>query len=634
MLAVIDRRSGTRLAEGQNGCQWGADSTPDTGYIGGCSSVRAARRFSYRWNRAAQTLKLTYAGDPSTDRYTNAVVTLTARSTYFDLRLALENHRGATIAEVLFPADLYVDAHTVRAGYAPNFLPGIRLGPSFFTRVGKDVEPYPSRWAFADYLALDVAKSSFSLYSVNPAPSPLAPVYLGFLRSGSPAPCSGQFFCVTHVFQTWIRDGQSWQSPIVRFRVRAPVQQTILAYRHDNGIDEYPSLAAKVGALEPTLARAPLVKADPWKGLPPFAQWGPQLTRLPTPALVHPVAFQPGGQDENHPDFLPPDPRWGTLGDFQAAVLAAHANGQLVMPYLNVSWWDPGSPTLQNLPAPLTLRDVAMLDGTRRPVEEKYGDHDGYIISPAVPFVRDRIAALLDQWRTDVPANCIFFDQIGARVWRRDFNPAEPSTLAYDDSWLSLMAPYANRCLMVEDGWDRLAASFSGFHGGLLLMEREFSEPDRKWGAGNWAPYPLALWLFHDKVLLYQHDLYEGTMTADPEALTFNLAFGFILSYSWDEGLRTLQSPWLDVVGRVQRELGPYYAGRPLTAFRELAPDVTETRFGDYSVIANWSRTRPFDVDGRRIAPLGFLARTDGGGILAGTFGDAWNGVTFMGSTR
>ena len=632
LLSVVDRASGTRLVSGQNGCQWGASSTPDQGFIGGCTfSPSSANRFSYRWSAATATLTMIYTGDRTADRYTNAVVTLTARDTSFDLRLTLENHRGATLAGVAFPADLFVSSATVTAGYAPNYLPGIRFGHAFFSRVGDDILRYPSRWAFADYLALDLGRSSLALYSVNPPPSPIAPLDLGFLRNGSGASCSGQVFCVVHAFQTWIRDGQSWTSPLVRVPVGQPVQQTVVGYRDDNGIDAYPSLEQKVGALLPTLARAPLIKADLWKGLPPFRDWAAELAQLPSPALVHPVGFEAGGHDESYPDFLPPDMRWGTTDEFRAAVAKAHARGQLVMPYLNVSWWDDQSPTLKDLVPPLTVDDVAMLDGTRKPVQESYGPHNGYIVSPYSSVVRARVTREFDEWKTGVPVDCLFFDQIGARVWRRDFNPAEPTPLAYDDGWLALMAPYANRCLMVEDGWDRLAASFSGFHGGALLMQREFKLPDHDWGVGNWEPYPLALWLFHDKVLFYQHDLYPGTMTTDAEVLTWNEAFGFMLSYDWRDEDKTLESEWLGTVGRIQQQLGPYYAGKPLTAFRELAPNVTETDFGDYSVIANWSQTAPFDIDGRRVAPLGFMSRTRDGRVLAGTFGATWSGVTFLG---
>ena len=87
---------------------------------------------------------------------------------------------------------------------------------------------------------------------------------------------------------------------------------------------------------------------------------------------------------------------------------------------------------------------------------------------------------------------------------------------------------------MVEDGWDRLARDAVGFHGSLLMMSRELDLPNTYFGAGNWQPYPLATWLFHDKVLLYQHDLYDGTMAIDLEVLTWNMAFGLVSSYSWD----------------------------------------------------------------------------------------------------
>jgi len=235
---------------------------------------------------------------------------------------------------------------------------------------------------------------------------------------------------------------------------------------------------------------------------------------------------------------------------------------------------------------------------------------------------------------TDVPADCLFFDQIGARVWRRDFNPAAPTPLAYNDGWLSLMAPYRPRCLMVEDGWDRLADSFAGFHGSLLSMAREHDYSDVKWGKGNWEPYPLAAWLFHDKVLIYQHDLYEGTMTRDPEALTFSLAFGFVLSYAWNGWEGTLDSPWLGLAGAVQRALGPYYAGRALTGYRNVAPEVTETAFGDFTVLANWSPTTRHDVDGYGIAPGGFLGRSADGRVLAGAFVGTFDGKPLPGGVH
>ncbi len=628
LVDLVDRTTGAHLIRGQNGCLWAAIPSGDAPAVTGCSYSRSgSSRLSYAWNARAATLTLAYRFDPAADRRADATATIAAHADSLDLRLQIASRWGRPFSVVLLPADLFEDASAVEAGYAPNYLPGIRFKPSFFQHVGNDVNTYPSRWAYADYLALDTGGSHLALYSVNPQPSPIAPVQLGFIHNGGSAPCAGRSFCITHAFETWIEDGQTWTSPIVRLRIGEPVGQTVVDYRRDNGIDSYPSLADKLGPKLAELAQAPLVKADLSRGLPPFGDWGDALRSLPRPALIHPVGFQTRGFDENDPDFLPPDQRFGSTEDFAGAVAQAHALGQLVMPYLNVSWWDAKSPSAQAIPSPLTLDGISVQNSLGVPLTEQYGPHTGSIVSPAVPYVRQRIAALLDQWRTDVPVDCLFFDQVGARPWRRDFNPAEPTPLAYDDEWLQLFSGYADRCLMVEDGWDRLAQSFVGFAGSELLLERDFDEPDKFWGAANWEPYPLADWLFHDKVLLYQHDLAESTMTTDPETLTFNAAFGFMLSYSWDDQAHTLDSPWLGTVETFQRALGPLVAGRALTGFRDVAPDVTETSFGDYSVVANWNRAQAYQGDGYSIAPRGFLARTQSGSVVAGVFSGLFAGV-------
>jgi hypothetical protein len=298
------------------------------------------------------------------------------------------------------------------------------------------------------------------------------------------------------------------------------------------------------------------------------------------------------------------------------------------MPYVNASWWDIDSPTLKQLPA---AHELAVQGSGGGPLIENYGEHYGYVVSPHVPFVKQRVARLFEEWRSDVPADCLFFDQIGARPWVRDYNPASPSPLAYDDGWLALMAPYRDRCLMVEDGWDRLADSFVGFHGGLLLMDRERNEPNRDWGTGNWEPYPLALWLLHDKVLLYQHDLYEGTMTTDLEVLAWNLVFGFQLSYEWNGWTQSLETPWLAVAGSYQRALGPLYAGRALTRYAEPMPGVAISEFGDYTVVSN-RNAAVHEVDGHGIAAGGFLAR--GPGIVAGAFSGTFAGASLSAGTH
>jgi hypothetical protein len=541
--------------------------------------------------------------------------------------VTVENRSALLLEKVNVPSDLVGDARTVESGYAPSALPGVRLLPGFFRRVGTDLATYPSRWAFTDYLAVDAAGGHLALHTVNPAPAPLRPVELGFVVA-SEGQCSAGAFCATHGFRTWIRPRGRWTSPLVRLRVGETVEQTILAHRRDNGFDRYPSLSAKLGARLDGLARAPLVKLDPVAGRKPFAGWLADLRRLPAPSLLHPVAFQPGGHDRTFPDFLPPDPRWGTTAELRSVVTTARGLGHLVAPYLNLSWWDVTSPTARRLADPLA---AAVRTEAARPLLETYVGRRGVVVSPHAPAVRTRLARLVQEWRTTVPADCLFFDQIGARPWLRDFHPRAPRPEAYYDGWLKLLAPYRSRCLMVEDGWDRLAASAVAFHGSLLQIQREVAYADEHWGAGNWVPYPLATWLLHDKVLLYQHDLYDGTFANDLGVLTWNAAFG--LGASWEMWTRPRGDPWFELAAALQRTLGPRFAGRPLASFRQLGESVTESRFGDLAVVADWSgagyRAGAYDV-----APGGFLARSDDGAVLAGAFAGAFAGVTLSPGTH
>jgi hypothetical protein len=621
IVDLLDHSTGASLIRGTNGCEWGVGGPGGGAYVGGCSyTPGTASTFSYKWDAASTTLTMTYTAGADAEQHIDAVVTLHASQTWFDVQATVTNDAPRVIAGVNFPADLFGNTTTVQAGYAPNFLPGVRFTPSFFGHVGNDVFTYPGRWAFADYLALDVGGAHLAVYSVNPPPQPIAPVDLGFIHNATPAPCSGTAFCLTHVFHTWIEEGKSWTSPPVRFRIGDPVDQTILDYRADNGIDAYQTVAAKVGGRLATLAKAPLIKADLQKGAPRFADWPHAIADLPSPSLIHPVGFGPNGFDATDPDVLPPSSSAGTMNDLQAAVAAAHGTGDLVMPYLNVSWWNPQSPTVHDLPPPLTGPSVSVQDSSGTAAREQFSGFDGFIVSPSVPDVRKRSQDEIDTWSgQDVGADCLFFDQIGARPWRYDFNPDATSPLSYYDGWLSLFAPDASRCLMVEDGWDRLAASFSGFDSSVMLMQREFDWLDQRFGGGNWETFPLALWLLHDKVLLYQHDLFDGTFTGDPEMLTWNLAYGYLLSFNWSAGT---SSPWLRIVAAFQQALGPHYAGVALTSYDEPEPGVTETRFGTYSVIANRT-TAPYPVDGLTIAPGGFLARTDDGSLVAGELADA-----------
>jgi hypothetical protein len=184
IIDLIDRTGGARVVLGSTGCLW-RTSQKEPSLVGGCAfTPRGARRFSYRWDRTSATLRLGYRAS----RIGSGVVTLRARAQFFDLRLRIENH-GGVVSKISFPDDLLADVRTVGAGYAPNVLPGVLLRPGFFARTGNNLEIYPSRWAFADYLGLDVGGGHLSLYSVESGP--IHPLLLGFLRQEPPGRCSG-----------------------------------------------------------------------------------------------------------------------------------------------------------------------------------------------------------------------------------------------------------------------------------------------------------------------------------------------------------------------------------------------------------------------------------------------------------
>ena len=185
---------------------------------------------------------------------------------------------------------------------------------------------------------------------------------------------------------------------------------------------------------------------------------------------------------------------------------------------------------------------------------------------------------------------------------------------------------------MVEDGWDRLARDAVGFHGSLLMMSREVNVPNKDFGAGNWEPYPLATWLFHDKVLLYEHDLYDGTMAVDDEVVAWDMLFGLVGSYSWD-ALAPGRNPRLDLA-LLQQAVGPHYAGVALSQYRDLAPGVAESTFGDLDVIGNLGAAQPYVADGYGVAPHGFLARTSDGSLVAADVEGSFDGVVLTAGTH
>jgi hypothetical protein len=64
-----------------------------------------------------------------------------------------------------------------------------------------------------------------------------------------------------------------------------------------------------------------------------------------------------------------------------------------------------------------------------------------------------------------------------------------------------------------------------------------------------------------------------------------------------------------------------------LSGYRNLAPDVNESTYGDLSVIASRDAVLGYSVAGYDVAPGGFFARTATNDLLAGAFEGSFDGV-------
>jgi hypothetical protein len=182
---------------------------------------------------------------------------------------------------------------------------------------------------------------------------------------------------------------------------------------------------------------------------------------LPEPGLVHFVGFEHIGFDNWYPDFLPPNPVYGTGCELRAAIVAVRDRGHFAMPYTNPTWWDMRAPTLAVLPPGLTLRDVTAWNSSFQTIFEVYNPLNpaGAAMELAHPYVRHRWEQLMAQLGagagtgtdahdiTDAACNestvqlvsdFIFEDQLGARRAYADTNVVEAGrgALGYQQSML------------------------------------------------------------------------------------------------------------------------------------------------------------------------------------------------------
>ncbi|MCA1596865.1 MAG: hypothetical protein LC772_10640 [Chloroflexi bacterium] len=135
--------------------------------------------------------------------------------------------------------------------------------------------------------------------------------------------------------------------------------------------------------------------------------------------------------------------------------------------------------------------------------------------------------------------------------------------------------------------------------------------------------------------MLYQHDLALETMSNKPGVLTWNLAYGLMLSYNWEGSGKSWQSvPWSSLITWLQRDVAALYAGQSMTEYTNLSPHVTQTGFPAVRIIANWDAKNAYTAHGTTIAPGGFEATATDGTVVAGAFRGRFNGYPLARGTH
>jgi hypothetical protein len=485
--------------------------------------------------------------------------------------------------------------------------------------------------AFSDFLYVETPTGSLSIYGIQNREI-FVPVSM---EAGK-----GEENCyLRREWHTYVKAGERWESPTVRLSVGVPLLSALEEYGKANGLNK--KLRERVSpSLFEKLKNSVLVKYEGGT----FREQIEKAGKLPVPSLVHFADYLHGGFDKQYPDHLPPNPRKGTAEEFRQLYDALHKLGHLVMPYTNPTWWcdDPKGPTfLREGDAPLA-RD---LKGEK--IKEVYGNNWGWAICPWHPAVREAERKIREQFTREYPSDILFQDQIGARGWIYDTNPASPTPYAYTQGWINIIKETSKIVpLATENGWDGVMNEetlFCGITWSLLPSERRpawVTLYRERYPPDAWHFYPLAIFLAHDKVGFYHHDL--GQFVTNNETLTWTLLLGYGLSYAiWPSGLDDEERfNWLHWLSLLQKKVVSLYFAEPLKGFEILRPassrngcGVMKVRFPKIEIIAN-TDPEPYPLSHQVIiAPYGFYAKGKNveAGIVLKLDGKEYpNGLSFL----
>lgn len=508
---------------------------------------------------------------------------------------------------------------------------------------------------FADFLQLETTNGNAAIYGVQPIQTTPANAWStnaselfvpGQLVWGADA-AGG--YC-QRAFGTYVVSNQTWQSPKVRLSFGQTAAGALQAYAQANQITR--GLTNKVEAT--TLAKLKqsilIHYVHGGEETPGVAtQLTAQISKIPSPSLLHFSQYLWGGFDKLYPDLLnpadlAPATHFGTIAEFTNFIAQAKQAGHLTMPYTNPTFWsEPPGPTA--LAGGAGARQIN-LDASYS--FENYFGNGGFNVTPWHPAVRAASTNTLNDFRTQYPVDVLFQDQIGARTWQYDLNTNSPTPYAYM-AGITARAGEDSALMPVstENGYDRLAnyeAQFCGLAWGLVPTPnapswRRFLRD--RYATWTWNVFPVAQYIAHDKVLMNYNDLSASVATHEVIAWTLGLGYGTTYRLEATDLDNIGVRQWLLWVDRIQKSVIARYAGQGINSFNHswgtnaVNPDngVMAASYGPVTIIGNLGQ-QTLSTNGWTLPAYGYLATATG--LVAGHLvppGDT-NAVAYVAETN
>ncbi|MBN2357389.1 T9SS type A sorting domain-containing protein [candidate division KSB1 bacterium] len=628
ILYIEDIRTGTQLTIGLEWDPlWNVRFDDSTELVSSEYNPQNLNKFYYAWDAVNNTLTLDYIPDSGANPKITATVTLEiTNDNFFNLQLHLKNEGGKPIREIGFHDRLGLALGNGDCALTPFGYPGIMLGSDFFASNEHMLYYYPA--VDGDFIGLRIKNSQMSVYALRDA-GDIIPRSLGLQAKLDTA--SPDNYLLIRKYITWVEHDSSWTSPTTRFRIGPTFNEALAAYRMENGIDKFLTLPAKLGDKFDMFSKSPLYyyAFAPWE--PPgflFSEFSSILKPYPSPSIIMLSMYYMYGFPGYSPDYIPPVPFLGSTEDFQNMVDSLQAQGRLVMPFTHSIYWHDHSATIQNLPAGVQLQDICVIteDGSVDTMLHWNGQFilfdKYYCVSPCSPFVQQRLAQVYSDIFQVYGCDMMYRDCIGGTAAPYDFNVNASNPTQDFQRWKEHLQQFKNYPVVTEGGYDRLTESITGIMG---TNYDNFFGSDKGWNYdtddGYWRPYPVAPFLYGDKVTFYNS---WGTNATDKDIIAWNLFFNCPFTmplgdvFPWTIHEETDIWPWCWVIHDFQYHVVSRTMGQLMDEYNDLDGAATRAVYGNITAIRNWDKENTYDVDELTIAPNGVVVFSDGGDWVAG----------------